>query len=148
MGFLDKPKRYLPLREEIDICDVCGSNSLKLVPCSHWKCSNCGYDTRLGKKKISELKKDYKRIRESNQKLREKRWELKKDGWVKCIDCKYNEPLTKNYLDEHVEETCYIPTYVDTTNIECGYDDKLNEYVSCSYGEKKSTKSCPEDVNK
>lgn len=137
MGFLDKPRRYLPLQDEFTICDVCGCNTLKLVPCSHWHCRNCGYDTRISHSKLSELKKEYKEVRELNQKAREKQWELKKEKFVKCVDCKYSEPLTKDYLIDHIEETCYRPSYVDTRNIEYGYDDNLEKYISCSYGKKK-----------
>ena len=56
-----------PLQDEYRTCPVCGQETLKLMPCSHWDCHHCNYDTNMNREEeiafISKyVKKTHKRI--------------------------------------------------------------------------------------
>jgi hypothetical protein len=40
-------------------CPVCGQETLKLVPCSHWECHRCRYYTTMSDESEAELLKKW-----------------------------------------------------------------------------------------
>ena len=143
MGFLDSPRRYLPARKVYADCDVCGCHTLLLHPCSHWHCTNCGYDTRWSEYKVDKLKREYSEVRKLNKEAQQKQYDLERrklvSGWVKCTDCRYR---IKSHVNKG-EWECNLPTHYAVRNNDIEIDfipdnhypnGERMIFVACLYG--------------